>query len=85
MINHTLREIYKQKVIKYYGFTIDNYMALDNDERDLLIYNYLNLQKEDVRIQIRQEIEKLDMDFNKVIEREHQMKDKVKMLLKKRG
>ena len=85
MINHTLMEVYKQKAIRYYGFSTTNFMTLNSYEQDLLLYNYLSMQKGDSSTQVKQEIGVLGNDFNKVIEREHQMKEKVKMLLRKRG
>ena len=78
MINHTLMEVYKQKVIRYYGFSTTNFMTLNSYEQDLLLYNYLSMQKGDSSTQVKQEIGVLGNDFNKVIEREHQMKEKVK-------
>ena len=78
-------EVYKQKVIRYYGFSTTNFMTLNSYEQDLLLYNYLSMQKGDSSTQVKQEIGVLGNDFNKVIEREHQMKEKVKSLLRKRG
>lgn len=78
-------EVYKQKAIRYYGFSTTNFMTLNSYEQDLLLYNYLSMQKGDSSTQVKQEIGVLGNDFNKVIEREHQMKEKVKSLLRKRG
>ena len=85
MINRALREVYVQKLVRYYGFTIDCYMALNNIEQDLLLYNYLNMKKSDNSIQGKQEIKRFDKEFDEVIKREQLMKDKVKMLVRKRG
>ena len=85
MINHTLKEIYKQKVMRYYGFTDVNFTTLNEDEQNLLLYTYLSMQKGDNNNPVEQEIRSLGNNCNKTIDRECRIKDKVKVILRKRG